>query len=747
MCFIPGKRIYALLLLYLTTLASTAHAALTIIKMHGFCTTGVFPTTQGKELLGKRQAWGSYCEAGDQTTGELTTSCFKAPDRMRIYLAGYPNHQNLELALVDVNSTKRLKLKPIVMPGEKWQFSDFDIPKDWRGRTVRLHGIDWSAIAQGWFAFSEPTPAPSDTWHWLETVALGGRTLLHLLLGVLPCACALLIAVRYGVREPLALALIGLVMLAVVGYFAFWAWFLSPRCGRVTGFLLPIIFLALSFKVGWGLSGPEWKLVRSILPPVGLTLSTTLLIVFACFVYGGLDNAGAAARNRFAEQMPGDNDLPFVFASGLIRGSVPSPMTGDWLSSDRPPLQTGMFLAHMPYVIRPRALDYTIIGISLQSLWVFSLWIFLAAHNLDRRLIALTLGVCLFSGFTFSNSVYVWPKLLAAAYTIAGASVLLGNRLESLRNRPLGLVLAAALITFGFLSHGGTLFSILGLLFAILILRRIPNFRSCCAALATVTVLYSPWLLYQKFVDPPGDRLLKWHIAGTIDVTPQPFAKLLIQNYQKLTWQQLVKNKTDNFATVLGHEADLLRSFADTLKGIVAQGELGSRFIAKGSQDVRNIKEFHFLPELGILALGLLAIPAGLVFKLRASTWRFSLLVTGWVVLTILNWCVLMYVPRSTVLHQGSYAIVLLGYTACLSAAWGVAPRFAIALGLLHIFINFVYYGPLLHVSETGYLVEDACWRGMLVFTALLASIVVYQLLQIAKSHQPELLMHSEIQG
>ena len=31
-------------------------------------------------------------------------------------------------------------------------------------------------------------------------------------------------------------------------------------------------------------------------------------------------------------------------------------------------------------------------------------------------------------------------------------------------------------------------------------------------------VLYAPWLAYQRLYDPPGDRLLKWHLAGVTEV-------------------------------------------------------------------------------------------------------------------------------------------------------------------------------------------------------------------------------------
>jgi len=44
-------------------------------------------------------------------------------------------------------------------------------------------------------------------------------------------------------------------------------------------------------------------------------------------------------------------------------------------------------------------------------------------------------------------------------------------------------------------------------------------------ALAIVVVFYLPWSAYQKYVDPPGNRLLKIHLAGVIPVIREPPGK------------------------------------------------------------------------------------------------------------------------------------------------------------------------------------------------------------------------------
>ncbi|MBD4688764.1 hypothetical protein GUG36_24660, partial [Xanthomonas citri pv. citri] len=60
--------------------------------------------------------------------------------------------------------------------------------------------------------------------------------------------------------------------------------------------------------------------------------------------------------------------LPLLFGDMLARGKIDVPMVGDWLSSDRPPLQVGLYL--MLYKVFPetRALVYQGISTWAQAL-------------------------------------------------------------------------------------------------------------------------------------------------------------------------------------------------------------------------------------------------------------------------------------------------------------------------------------------------------------------------------------------
>ena len=64
------------------------------------------------------------------------------------------------------------------------------------------------------------------------------------------------------------------------------------------------------------------------------------------------------------------------------------------------------------------------------------------------------------------------------------------------------------------LSHGGTAFALIAFIPFVYQLRRRITIRSAVASAAAALALYLPWVLYQRFVNPPGDRLLSGSWPG-----------------------------------------------------------------------------------------------------------------------------------------------------------------------------------------------------------------------------------------
>jgi hypothetical protein len=128
---------------------------------------------------------------------------------------------------------------------------------------------------------------------------------------------------------------------------------------------------------------------------------------------------------------------------------------------------------------------------------------------------------------------------------LAGA-LALGCAAAVLLKRP---VLAGVLGGLAVLAHGAALFALVGLI--PWVVTRLGK-RGLLALLACAAV-YAPWMVFTQAVDPPGDRLVKWHFAGTDIDTPdhRSSVEAILSEYRH-AGLGIVENKVDNVRTVFG---------------------------------------------------------------------------------------------------------------------------------------------------------------------------------------------------
>src|SRR6185437_11790146 len=170
---------------------------------------------------------------------------------------------------------------------------------------------------------------------------------------------------------------------------------------------------------------------------------------------------------------PGDNLIPFIFAERIYDRQPLKPFCcGDWLSSDRPPLQAGIFLLQRPLrFFGNTGLQYQLLGAALQCLWLCGAWAFLKSLGAPSHRITQALGFLIFSGFLFYNSVYVWPKLLSATFILFTFSIAIAVITKGRRITLFETMLAATSFSLAIVAHPGSIFSAPALL-ALLIWKR-----------------------------------------------------------------------------------------------------------------------------------------------------------------------------------------------------------------------------------------------------------------------------------
>lgn len=231
-----------------------------------------------------------------------------------------------------------------------------------------------------------------------------------------------------------------------------------------------------------------------------------LLVVWVAF-YPFADVFTEAAGERLFT-LRTDNILPMLLADQIRSGHLFHPMIGDWLASDRPPLQAGLCLL---FGVK-NGMFYQVLSTWLEASSLLSIAVLLHRNSQAafRWGIYFLLGI---SAIYLQTTAFVWPKLLAASFTTLLYCLVVENVTPDLR--PSAKAAAAGLLAcLSLLAHGGAIFALPGVTVVALLRKQFPWAKNAAVAVTAFIVPIVPWLLFQKLVDPPGDRLLKWHIAG-----------------------------------------------------------------------------------------------------------------------------------------------------------------------------------------------------------------------------------------
>jgi hypothetical protein len=356
---------------------------------------------------------------------------------------------------------------------------------------------------------------------------------------------------------------------------------------------------------------------------------------------GGSADPTSTALARFTHALPRDNEIPFLVANALRLGSLPSPLFGDWLVSDRPPLQSGLYLL---LVLRSGIVSYQIVASWLQTAFLFGAWAVVAAAGLSTAPRRLVLLACCLLPIALINTFFVWPKMLAAGYLLGVFALLFCHKPTTAAEQRASGILIGGLAALAMLSHGSSAFGLIGFAVTVLAFRAWPAWRTMIHGAGALLAVYAPWMLYQRFIDPPGNRLLKWHLAGVVDVDDRSFGRTLRDSYGALSWPDYLNGRLANLEMLIGPWPASLRD----LFAFAGEAEL-----------LRKLDFFYLVPSLHGFALACIVALAGLPF-VPVPQRAIALRMLFAVVATLTGFALLMFIPGSAVNHQGTYATQLL---------------------------------------------------------------------------------------
>jgi hypothetical protein len=541
----------------------------------------------------------------------------------------------------------------------------------------------------------------------------------QLALTAAPGVAATLLGVRFGVRDVPVLLGIGLAGSGAAAMLTFWVYYTVPSAGGLCAYAA--FFGSIAF-IAW-----VWPdvlrhrvLLRRLSVPLGLWALASLFIVFFGFLHGEIENI-QVPQYRFSTQpslFASDNLIPWFFSDWMFDGNLGSPpiFPPGWLFSDRPPLQVGYVLTQRIFGWDERMTHYEAIGVALQQFWIVGMWALLIAARVSRRVISLAVVAALVSDVVITNGFFVWPKLLSAAFVLAALALVAAPGESTLRRQPLTILLLGALAALAYLAHGTGVFGLIPVA-AVGLWKGLPSWRWLCAGAAVALAFLLPWMAFQRYEDPPGNRVVKWSLAGVVEPDDRGTLETIVDAYRRAGVGGTLENKAQNFLTMAGgnpleRPPEEGHPFGDVVTETTdAVSAVGEGNFSLAVSKVREIRYWHLLWTLGIL---LFALPVIAVGRLRGrwrddADWQFARLCLVVCGIGALAWGLIVFGSEAgrTIVITASLALPLLMIAGVVAGLCATYPRLvgwfvgANAVTVLILYVPMV--APTLNSSYSGF--------------------------------------------
>lgn len=437
-----------------------------------------------------------------------------------------------------------------------------------------------------------------------------------------------------------ALAVVSLISLAI--FFVFLRW---PGAGSALSGIVVVLGLVSLVPNALSLSKDRKGFYSFLLIPVALWLSVAIFysLFFASCRVRLVDPVHHYYNYCVTKTLPVDNVLPQYFGNNIMAGH-PEKKFSSWNMYDRPPLQSAIVMTAVSPFGNRQIDDYSyyFIAVLLQTAWVPLLWLMLPAlAALKGRQRYFVMCSMIFSGFFFVNSIFTWPKMLAGIFVVGSYYYLFCIKRSRRRS-----LYAGALAGLGFMSHGGAVFTVPAILLVYLLRGPAKKWTSrltdILLYLAVFLAVYAPWAAYKAVTATTGDRLIKLQLGGVNAVDSRGTVQTLVDSYKQTPVHQLLLNRWYNFRALFYYNGLTFSGFKDFLDMLRAQTFFSTLFAV----GIYNIGWLFFLKPLSKSETK------------RERTALSNMALT--VVLSLLFWVLLMFLPGSAVIHQGSYATMML---------------------------------------------------------------------------------------
>ena len=577
--------------------------------------------------------WRSWSPETNATRGELVSHPFTAPRYMAVPYGGFAGEPGIAFYLACTDNDRRMPLATM-KSGNQWTESVVRVPHGWCKKDVRIVAHTDSTK----FYIKVGTPYRISAASFYKATALGQLLpflLSFAILAGLALALGWLFARLSLVRSPVTGGTAGLGLLGLALFFLFYA-------SQPVAYGISIGIAVMSVGVlAWACAlyakpartrGHFHQATGEWMELLALWLLVALAMFFLAHMVvhgtGPWEPNGRFSPARWAS----DNQIPMLTAEQLfLGGDLGKVDIQPWKVSDRPPLMYGLLaMLRIPAMLTMLGSDgryayyqaYLNTGIILNTLWVPVVAFIARRLGCSFARQALIIGLIALTPFVMFNTGYIWPKLLGGAFGLLAFWVA-GDYdptkgYSRFTRSPRPLVEAALLCSLALMAHGGTFFGILALLCWLPFVRGLPSLPSMFAAAVVAVAVLLPWSLWQHFVQPPGDTLLKYAFANTFgfNAPDKGLLETILSTYRKLdllSWLH-IKQKA-------------LMTLALGLQSTCGFNEMA----AAGPLAARRVSDFLYVgPSLNFLLAGLAAAPfAFLRSRRQAKPQAFALSLLG----------------------------------------------------------------------------------------------------------------------
>jgi hypothetical protein len=364
--------------------------------------------------------WYNYSPGTGLAPGRLETVPFVL-EKAELFIPtfGFPNAKDAGIYLESMVDGSRIAVNPGAAH-EQWQATANKLPDSLVHTAVRL-------VA---YSNAKDVPIGLGTPYYRMNGSLPGAAFSQLFGCALFASCYVLLLLfpafdlvsRFTKLNTIETWLAAFVLSALCSLALFYCCHFLPVIARGLArlwLLSAMVMVALSLRRGLGAA---WR------PSYSCLVIAALLTIFqACFVFSFRTVSPLYTANYlfYPASWSTDNQIPIYVAQFMAEGTPLSELPiSPWRISDRTPLLSCLLfpaatlLRHFPHQVSFGAerVVLQMCGFGFQNLWVLPAWVLLRRLRLGQKERVVALLLLAATPFIFYNTVYVWPKLLAATF-------------------------------------------------------------------------------------------------------------------------------------------------------------------------------------------------------------------------------------------------------------------------------------------------------------------------------------------